>query len=135
MRDINIKAEDIDIINTEFSEKEKESLLRQINKSKLIISFNKDRSKLIKILAENSNVNDIQEKRGSVYRYNPIEYTYKNNLIEIIIVDVDRIYINKTIDLEINESGCQRYEYKATSINETLKILDKLHDAMDIGII
>ena len=48
MRDINITEEDIEIINTVFSDEKKEELLKEIKRARSFIEFNKYKSELIK---------------------------------------------------------------------------------------
>lgn len=134
MRDINITKKDIEIINTVFSDEKKEELLKEIERARLSIEFNKYKSKLIKKLAENPNVSDIHESEDSIYNINPILYMYNAERMKIVIGSIDDIKIYKVINY--NEgSGCISYGYKASSMKEILNIIDKIHGAIDIGII
>ncbi len=134
MRDINITEEDIEIINTVFSDEKKEELLKEIERARLSIEFNKYKSELIKKLAENPNVSDIHESKDSIYNINPILYMYNAKPMKIVISSIDNIKIYKLVDSN-EDFGCISYEYKACNIKEILDIIDKIHGAIDIGII
>lgn len=134
MRDINITEEDIEIINTVFSDEKKEELLKEIERARLSIEFNKYKSELIKKLAENPNVSDIHESKDSIYNINPILYMYNAKPMKIVISSIDNIKIYKSVDSN-KDFGCISYEYKACNIKEILDIIDKIHGAIDIGII
>lgn len=134
MRDINITEEDIEIINTVFSDEKKEELLKEIERARLSIEFNKYKSELIKKLAENPNVSDIHESKDSIYNINPILYMYNAKPMKIVISSIDNIKIYKLVDSN-KDFGCISYEYKACNIKEILDIIDKIHGAIDIGII
>lgn len=134
MRDINITEEDIEIINTVFSDEKKEELLKEIERARLSIEFNKYKSELIKKLAENPDVSDIHESKDSIYNINPILYMYNAKPMKIVISSIDNIKIYKLVDSN-EDFGCISYEYKACNIKEILDIIDKIHGAIDIGII
>lgn len=134
MRDINITEEDIEIINTVFSDEKKEELLKEIERARSFIEFNKYKSELIKKLAENPNVSDIHESKDSIYNINPILYMYNAKPMKIVISSIDNIKIYKLVDSN-KDFGCISYEYKACNIKEILDIIDKIHGAIDIGII
>ena len=134
MRDINITKEDIEIINTVFSNEKKEELLKEIERARLSIEFNKYKSELIKKLAENPNVSDIHESKDSIYNINPILYMYNAKPMKIVIGSINDIKIYKVIDYN-EDLGCISYGYKASSMKEILDIIDKIHGAIDIGII
>lgn len=134
MRDINITEEDIEIINTVFSDEKKEELLKEIERARSFIEFNKYKSELIKKLAENPNVSDIHESKDSIYNINPILYMYNAKPMKIVISSIDNIKIYKLVDFN-EDFGCISYEYKACNIKEILDIIDKIHGAIDIGII
>lgn len=134
MRDINITEEDIEIINTIFSKEKIEELLKEIEQAKLFIEFNKYKSELIKKLAENPNVSDIHESKDSIYNINPILYKYNNKKMKIVIKSINDITICKTVSYD-EEFNCISYGYRAHSMKEILEIIDKIHGAIDIGII
>ena len=134
MRDINITEEDIEIINTVFSDEKKEELLKEIERAKSFIEFNKYKSELIKKLAENPNVSDIHESKDSIYNINPILYMYNAKRMKIVISSIDDIKIYKVINYN-EDFGCISYGYKACNIKGILDIIDKIHGAIDIGII
>lgn len=134
MRDINITKEDIEIINTVFSDEKKEELLKEIERARSSIEFNKYKSELIKKLAENPNVSDIHESKDSIYNINPILYVYNTKRMKIVISSIDDIKIYKVVNYN-EDFGCISYGYKASSMKEILDIIDKIHGAIDIGII
>lgn len=134
MRDINITEEDIEIINTVFSDEKKEELLKEIERAKSFIEFNKYKSELIKKLAENPNVSDIHESKDSIYNINPILYMYNAKRMKIVISSIDDIKIYKVVNYN-EDFGCISYGYKACNIKGILDIIDKIHGAIDIGII
>lgn len=134
MRDINITEEDIEIINTVFSDEKKEELLKEIERARSFIEFNKYKSELIKKLAENPNVSDIHESKDSIYNINPILYMYNTKRMKIVISSIDDIKIYKVVNYN-EDFGCISYGYKACNIKGILDIIDKIHGAIDIGII
>lgn len=134
MRDINITEEDIEIINTVFSDEKKEELLKEIERARSFIEFNKYKSELIKKLAENPNVSDIHESKDSIYNINPILYVYNAKRMKIVISSIDDIKIYKVVNYN-EDFGCISYGYKACNIKGILDIIDKIHGAIDIGII
>ena len=134
MRYINITEEDIEIINTVFSDEKKEELLKEIERARLSIEFNKYKSELIKKLAENPDVSDIHESKDSIYNINPILYMYNAKPMKIIISSMDDIKIYKVVNYN-EDFGCISYGYKASNMKEILDIIDKIHGAIDIGII
>lgn len=134
MRNINITEEDIEIINTVFSDEKKEEILKEIERARSSIKFNKYKSELIKKLAENPNVSDIHESKDSIYNINPILYMYNAKQMKIVIGSIDNIRIYKVVDYN-EDFGCVLYEYRACNMKEILDIIDKIHGAIDIGII
>ena len=135
MEDIKITEEHMEIINTLFEENDKRELLKKIERARLLSEFNKDKSELIKRLAENENVSDIEEITGTGYLIKPISYKYKDKAISIKFESVDKIEISKRISINDDEKGCILYKYRASSMKEVLGIVKEIHNAIDIGII
>lgn len=135
MEDIKITEEHMEIINTLFTEEDKKELLKKIERAKLLSEFNRDKSELIRRLAENENVSDIEEITGTGYLIKPISYKYKDKAISIKFESVDKIEISKRISIHDDEKGCILYKYRASSMKEVLGIVKEIHNAIDIGII
>lgn len=136
MKDIKITEEHMEIINTLFEENDKRELLKKIERAKLLSEFNRDKSELIKRLAENENVSDIEEITGTGYLIKPISYKYKDKAISIKFESVDKIEISKSPSvINDDEKGCILYKYRASSMKEVLGIVKEIHNAIDIGII
>lgn len=135
MEDIKITEEHMEIINTVFTEEDKKELLKKIERAKLLSEFNRDKSELIRRLAENENVSDIEEITGTGYLIKPIAYKYKDKVISIKFESVDKIEISKRISIHDDEKGCILYKYRASSMRETLEVIEEIHNAIDIGII
>lgn len=135
MEDIKITEEHMEIINTLFEENDKRELLKKIERARLLSEFNKDKSELIKRLAGNESVSDIEEITGTGYLIKPIAYKYKDKAISIKFESVDKIEISKMISIHDDEKGCILYKYRANSMKEVLGIVKEIHNAIDIGII
>ena len=135
MEDIKITEEHMEIINTLFEENDKRELLKKIERARLLSEFNKDKSELIKRLAGNESVSDIEEITGTGYLIKPIAYKYKDKAISIKFESVDKIEISKRISINDDEKGCILYKYRASSMKEVLGIVKEIHNAIDIGII
>ena len=135
MEDIKITEEHMEIINTLFEENDKRELLKKIERARLLSEFNKDKSELIKRLAGNESVSDIEEITGTGYLIKPIAYKYKDKAISIKFESVDKIEISKMISIHDDEKGCILYKYRASSMKEVLKVIEEIHNAIDIGII
>lgn len=135
MEDIKITEEHMEIINTLFTEEDKKELLKKIERARLLSEFNKDKSELIKRLAGNESVSDIEEITGTGYLIKPISYKYKDKAISIKFESVDKIEISKRISIHDNEKGCILYKYRASSMKEVLEVIEEIHNAIDIGII
>lgn len=135
MEDIKITEEHMEIINTVFTEEDKRELLKKIERAKLLSEFNKDKSELIKRLAGNESVSDIEEITGTGYLIKPISYKYKDKTISIKFESVDKIEISKRISIHDDEKGCVLYKYRASSMREILEVIEEIHNAIDIGII
>lgn len=135
MEDIKITEEHMEIINTLFEENDKRELLKKIERARLLSEFNKDKSELIRRLAENENVSDIEEITGTGYLIKPIAYRYKDKAISIKFESVDKIEISKRPSINDDEKGCVLYKYRASSMRETLEVIEEIHNAIDIGII
>lgn len=135
MEDIKITEEHMEIINTLFTEEDKKELLKKIERARLLSEFNKDKSELIKRLAGNESVSDIEEITGTGYLIKPISYKYKDKAISIKFESVDKIEISKRISIHDDEKGCILYKYRASSMKEVLGIVKEIHNAIDIGII
>lgn len=135
MEDIKITEEHMEIINTLFTEEDKKELLKKIERAKLLSEFNKDKSELIKRLAGNESVSDIEEITGTGYLIKPISYKYKDKAISIKFESVDKIEISKRISIHDDEKGCILYKYRASSMKEVLEVIEEIHNAIDIGII
>lgn len=135
MEDIKITEEHMEIINTLFEENDKRELLKKIERARLLSEFNKDKSELIKRLAGNESVSDIEEITGTGYLIKPISYKYKDKAISIKFESVDKIEISKMISIHDDEKGCILYKYRASSMKEVLEVIEEIHNAIDIGII
>lgn len=135
MEDIKITEEHMEIINTLFEENDKKELLKKIERAKLLSEFNRDKSELIRRLAENENVSDIEEITGTGYLIKPIAYKYKDKAISIKFESVDKIEISKSPSINDYEKGCILYKYRASSMKEVLEVIEEIHNAIDIGII
>ena len=135
MEDIKITEEHMEIINTLFEENDKRELLKKIERARLLSEFNKDKSELIKRLAGNESVSDIEEITGTGYLIKPIAYKYKDKAISIKFESVDKIEISKRPSINDDEKGCILYKYRASSMRELLEIIEEIHNAIDIGII
>ena len=135
MEDIKITKEHMEIINTLFEENDKRELLKKIERARLLSEFNKDKSELIKRLAGNESVSDIEEITGTGYLIKPIAYKYKDKAISIKFESVDKIEISKRISIHDDEKGCILYKYRASSMKEVLEVIEEIHNAIDIGII
>ena len=135
MEDIKITEEHMEIINTLFEENDKRELLKKIERARLLSEFNKDKSELIKRLAGNESVSDIEEITGTGYLIKPIAYKYKDKAISIKFESVDKIEISKSPSINDYEKGCILYKYRANSMKEVLEIVKEIHNAIDIGII
>lgn len=135
MEDIKITEEHMEIINTLFEENDKRELLKKIERARLLSEFNKDKSELIKRLAGNESVSDIEEITGTGYLIKPISYKYKDKAINIKFESVDKIEISKRISIHDDEKGCILYKYRASSMREILEVIEEIHNAIDIGII
>ena len=135
MEDIKITEEHMEIINTLFEENDKRELLKKIERAKLLSEFNRDKSELIRRLAENENVSDIEEITGTGYLIKPIAYKYKDKAISIKFESVDKIEISKSPSINDYEKGCILYKYRASSMKEVLEVIEEIHNAIDIGII
>ena len=135
MEDIKITEEHMEIINTVFTEEDKRELLKKIERAKLLSEFNKDKSELIKRLAGNESVSDIEEITGTGYLIKPISYKYKDKAISIKFESVDKIEISKRISIHDDEKGCILYKYRASSMKEVLEVIEEIYNAIDIGII
>ena len=135
MEDIKITEEHMEIINTLFEENDKRELLKKIERARLLSEFNKDKSELIKRLAGNESVSDIEEITGTGYLIKPIAYKYKDKAISIKFESVDKIEISKSPSINDYEKGCILYKYRASSMKEVLGIVKEIHNAIDIGII
>lgn len=135
MEDIKITEEHMEIINTLFEENDKRELLKKIERARLLSEFNKDKSELIKRLAGNESVSDIEEITGTGYLIKPISYKYKDKAISIKFESVDKIEISKRISIHDDEKGCILYKYRASSMREILEVIEEIHNAIDIGII
>lgn len=135
MEDIKITEEHMEIINTLFTEEDKRELLKKIERARLLSEFNKDKSELIKRLAGNESVSDIEEITGTGYLIKPISYKYKDKAISIKFESVDKIEISKRISIHDDEKGCILYKYRASSMREILEVIEEIHNAIDIGII
>ena len=135
MEDIKITEEHMEIINTLFEENDKRELLKKIERARLLSEFNKDKSELIKRLAGNESVSDIEEITGTGYLIKPIAYKYKDKAISIKFESVDKIEISKMISIHDDEKGCILYKYRANSMKDVLEVIEEIHNAIDIGII
>ena len=135
MEDIKITEEHMEIINTLFEENDKRELLKKIERARLLSEFNKDKSELIRRLAGNESVSDIEEITGTGYLIKPISYKYKDKAISIKFESVDKIEIFKMISIHDDEKGCILYKYRASSMREILEVIEEIHNAIDIGII
>lgn len=135
MEDIKITEEHMEIINTSFTVEDKKELLKKIERTKLLSEFNRDKSELIRRLAENENVSDIEEITGTGYLIKPIGYRYKDKLIGIKIESVDDITISKKPGCNDDSKECVLYKYKADSMKKVLEVIDDIHNAMDAGVI
>ena len=135
MEDIKITEEHMEIINTLFEENDKRELLKKIERARLLSEFNRDKSELIRRLAGNESVSDIEEITGTGYLIKPIAYKYKDKAISIKFESVDKIEISKMISINDYEKGCILYKYRASSMKEVLGIVKEIHNAIDIGII
>lgn len=135
MEDIIITKEHMEIINTLFEEKDKRELLKKIERARLLSKFNKDKSELIKRLAGNESVSDIEEVTGTGYLIKPIAYKYNDKAISIKFESIDKIEISKRPSINDDEKGCILYKYRASSMRELLEIIEEIHNAIDIGII
>ena len=135
MEDIKITEEHMEIINTLFEENDKKELLKKIERARLLSEFNKDKSELIRRLAENESVSDIEEITGTGYLIKPIAYKYKDKAISIKFESVDKIEISKSPSINDDEKGCILYKYRASSMKEVLEVIEEIHNAIDIGII
>lgn len=123
--------EDLEVINTEFTEEERAVILKRVRAARLLLNFNKDRSELIKKLAENESVSDIEEM-SSGFMIKPIRYVYNNVLIKIHVDNMENITINKIRD---DDNGCVSYKYRANSMKEVIEVIDKVHEGIDMRII
>lgn len=136
MEDIKITEEHIEIINTVFTGEDKKELLKKIERAKLLSEFNRDKSELIRRLAENENVSDIEEITGTGYLIKPIAYKYKDKAISIKFESVDKIEISKSPSInDDDEKGCVLYKYRANSMKEVIEVIDKVHEGIDMRII
>lgn len=129
---IQITKDMIKIINDTFSEEDKQTLLHKIQKYKKRMEINSKKKELMKKLAENSNIDEIEESTNTIYVYNPIQYKFKDKDISITIEKEDRICIAAKKD---EETGCVFYKYIASSMDEVINLIDEIHYCLNIGVI
>lgn len=130
---IQITKDMIKTINDTFSEEDKQTLLHKIHKYKKRMEINSKKKELMKKLAENSNIDEIEELTNTIYVYNPIQYKFKDKDIAITIEKEDRICIAAAKKDE--ETGCVFYKYIASSMDEVIDLIDEIHYCLSIGAI
>lgn len=136
---IVFNEDDLEIINTVFPEKNKQELLNQINEFRKYDAMVKGRAQLLKILSEKIDVTNIAEIDGTPYNIKPLKYTYKNDtILEVHFRSLDEIILKKgfrTSFKSVPLPACLSYRYVANNMTDIINALDKIHNAIDEGVI
>lgn len=138
-QDIIFNQEDLEIINMHFSSEEKKAIYCIVDKHRKYNNIIKERSRLIKVLSENTNVTNIMELDRHMYDIKPLKYIYKDKVtIEILITSIEDITLRKSVQPNINQKDlpiCMSYRYKTNNVTDIINKLDKIHKAIDDGIL